>query len=262
MHMPSKMPLLFVGHGSPTNAIEKNDFTETWRKLAKKFPKPKAIVCISAHWLREGTGVLHVKKPKTIHDFYGFPPELYKQKYSAPGSLELAEKIQKKVKSVSISLDKEWGLDHGTWSVLTHMYPLATIPTIQLSLDYQLTPEKIYQVGKELSFLREEKVLLVGSGNVVHNLMRMNTIAKPHTWARAFDEFVKTSLENREDKKLIQYEHDPSAQLAHPTNDHFLPLLYVLGAADKNEKPSFFNEKIVYGSISMRGVAFGLPAKK
>jgi 4,5-DOPA dioxygenase extradiol len=256
------MPLLFIGHGAPTNAIEKNEFTETWRKLAKKIPKPRAVVCISAHWLREGTAVTHVKRPKTIHDFYGFPDQLFKQKYSAPGSLELAEKIQKLIKSVPVSLDKEWGLDHGTWSVLKHMYPDAKIPVLQVSLDYMLSPEKAFQVGKELSALRSQGVLILGSGNLVHNLMRMNSVTKPHAWAKAFDEFVKTSLENRDDKKLIHFAQDPHAQLAHPTNDHFLPLLYILGASDKKEKPFFFNEKIVFGSISMRCVAFGLAEKK
>ncbi len=261
MVMPATMPVLFVGHGSPTNAIEENEHTKGWKRLARKITKPKAIVCVSAHWLREGTAVLHVKKPKTIHDFYGFPDELYRVKYPAPGNVSLAEKIQKKIHSLNVSLDNEWGLDHGTWSVLKHMYPNATIPTIQLSLDYQLTPQKMYQLGKELSFLREEKVLLMGSGNVVHNLMRMNTISKPHAWAKEFDSFVQTNLESRNDEALIHYEKNPHAQLAHPTNDHFLPLLYALGAAPKNEKPFFVNEKIVYGSISMRCVAFGLDEK-
>jgi 4,5-DOPA dioxygenase extradiol len=256
--MVERTPLLFMGHGTPTNALEVNDFTKGWKRIAKKIPRPRAIVCISAHWLREGTAVLHVKKPKTIHDFSGFPPELYQQKYPAPGSLDLAEKIQKKVRSTTVSLDKEWGLDHGTWSVLKHMYPNANVPVIQLSLDYQLTPEKIYALGKELSFLREEKILLIGSGNLVHNLMRMNLVSKPHAWAKEFDEFVKTNLDNRDDKKIIHYENHPTALLAHPTNDHFLPLLYILGAASKDEKPFFFNEKIVYGSISMRCAAFGL----
>lgn len=256
------MPVIFIGHGAPTNAIETNEFTETWRKLAKKFPKPRGIVCVSAHWLREGTAVTHVKRPKTIHDFYGFPAQLFKQKYPAPGAVELAEKIQKIVKSVSVSLDKEWGFDHGTWSVLKHMYPDADVPTIQLSLDYQLTPEKMVQVGKELAALRSHGILILGSGNLVHNLMRMNSVTKPHAWAKEFDEFVEVNLTSRDDKKIIHYEKEPSAPLAHPTNDHYIPLLYVLGAAEKNEKPFFFNEKIVYGSISMRGVAFGLTAKK
>ena len=260
--MSTKMPALFIGHGAPTNAIETNEFTETWRKLAKKFPKPRAIVCVSAHWLREGSAVLHVKKPKTIHDFYGFPPELYKQKYSAPGAPELAEKIQKIVKSTPVSLDKEWGFDHGMWSVLKHMYPDADVPTIQLSLDYQLTPEKMFHVGRELSALRSQGVLILGSGNLVHNLMRMNSVTKPHAWAKEFDAYVKTNLESRDDKKIIHYENEPSVQLAHPSNDHYIPVLYVLGAAEKNEKPFFFNEKIVYGSISMRGVAFGLSTRK
>lgn len=260
--MTGKMPLLFIGHGTPTNAIEINEFTKNWKRIAKKFPKPRAIVCISAHWLREGTAVLHVKRPKTIHDFYGFPPELFKQKYLAPGSLELAEKIQKLVKSVPVSLDNEWGLDHGTWSVLKHMYPDAKIPVLQVSLDYMLSPEKAFQVGKELSALRTQGILILGSGNLVHNLMRMNSVTKPHAWAKAFDDFVKTSLENRDDKKLIHYEQDPHAQLAHPTSDHFLPLLYILGAADRKEIPAFFNEKIVFGSISMRCVSFGLAEKK
>ncbi len=256
------MPVLFVGHGAPTNAIEKNEFTESWRKLAKKFSKPRGIVCISAHWMREGSAVTNSKRPKTIHDFYGFPPELYAQKYPAPGSPELAEKIRTLVKSVPISLDTEWGYDHGAWSVLKHMYPDAKVPTIQLSLDAQLAPEKMYTTGKELSALRSQGILILGSGNLVHNLMRMNSVTKPHAWAKEFDAYVKMHLENREDKKIIHYEQSPHAKLAHPTNDHYLPLLYILGATDKKEIPTFFNEKIVFGSISMRGVVFGLPAKK
>ena len=258
---PAKMPVLFIGHGSPMNIIEDNEFTRNWRKLAAQIPTPKAILCISAHWLQEGTAETAMEKPRTIHDFYGFPPELYKVKYPASGSLSYATMIKNSIKTVSVSLDKEWGLDHGTWSVLKQMYPQADIPVLQLSLDYQLPLEKIFQIGKELSALRAKGVLIIGSGNLVHNLMRFHPNTKPYPWAVDFDNFVKSNLESGKYTQLINYNKHPTAALAHPTNDHYLPLLYVIGAAGK-EKPQFFNEKIVYGSISMRCVVFGMEKLK
>ena len=251
------MPVVFIGHGSPMNTIEKNEFRDNWEKLADILPKPKVILCISAHWLIEGTAVTAMEHPKTIHDFYGFPKELYEIKYPAKGSPECAKAIKKLIKTVAVEFDHEWGLDHGTWSVVKNMYPKADIPVLQLSLDYQLSLEKIFEIGKELRQLRTQGVLIIGSGNLVHNLMVMNSANKPYEWAIEFDTFVKNSLTGGHDDKLINYAKHPCAALAHPTNDYYLPLLYTIGAA-ANEKPHFFNEKIVYGSISMRCVVFGM----
>ena len=252
-----KMPVLFVGHGSPMNAIEENDFTDAWKDIAKKIPKPKLILCISAHWLKEGTAITAMENPRTIYDFYGFPEKLYKVKYPAKGSPEYAKKIKELIKTVEVNLDHQWGLDHGTWSVLNQMYPKADIPVLQLSLDYQLPLEKLFEVGKELSVLREQGVLIIGSGNLVHNLMVFSPNAAPYDWAIEFDKIVKEDLIKMDYKSLINYTKYKSARLAHPTNDHYLPLIYVIGAA-KNEKPKFFCEKVDFGSISMRCIAYGL----
>src|SRR3989344_210730 len=252
-----RMPVLFVGHGSPLNAIEENEFTRAWKKIGEVLPLPKLILCISAHWLRERTALTAMPRPKTIHDFYGFPPELYALHYPAAGSPEQALQIQRLVKSVPVELDQEWGLDHGSWSVLRHIYPKATIPVVQLSLDYQLSLQKALEIGKELSILRSKGVLILGSGNLVHNLMVMNPLAEPFPWAVEFDQMVKEKLVSKKYDGLVNYTKHPSSRMAHPTNDHYLPLLYVIGAAFQ-EDPQFFNEKIVYGSISMRSIIFGL----
>ena len=251
------MPAVFIGHGSPENALEKNEFTEAWKQLAREIPTPKAILSISAHWLSEGTAVTAMEKPRTIHDFYGFPQELYDVEYKAKGSLEHANLVRESVKAVKVSLDKEWGLDHGTWSVLVNMYSKADIPVIQLSLDYYLSLEKQYQLGKELKALREKGVLIMGSGNIVHNLGMITPEGPAYKWAVDFDSFVKKALEKRDDSSLINYRKAPSAELSHPTYDHYLPLLYVLGASE-NEKPRFLCEKIFYGSLSMRCAVFGI----
>src|SRR3989338_4485672 len=192
--MVQKMPVLFIGHGSPMNAIEKNEFSSSWGRLAGIIPRPKAILCISAHWLKEGSAVTAMRQPKTIHDFYGFPAKLYKARYPAKGLLSLAKEIKRSVKTVKVDLDHEWGLDHGTWSVLRNMYPKADIPVLQLSLDYQLSLDKLFKIGRELSGLRKRGVLIIGSGNLVNNLMVMNLGAKPYRWAVDFDNFVFDSL--------------------------------------------------------------------
>lgn len=251
-----RMPVLFIGHGSPVNAIEDNEITRNWKIIARSIPKPKAILCVSAHWLKEGTAVTNMEKPKTIHDFYGFPEELYKIKYDAKGSPEHANLIRQLVKSVRIQLDYEWGLDHGTWSFAINMYPEADIPILQLSLDYYLPFETQYQIGREMKPLRDNGVLIIGSGNLVHNLMKIDFLTKPYTWALDFDRFVKRKLESRDDAALIDYTKQRSASSAHPTYDHYLPLLYVIGASE-NETPQFFNEGIFAGSISMRCVVIG-----
>jgi 4,5-DOPA dioxygenase extradiol len=250
------MPSLFVGHGSPENAIEDNDFTRAWKKLADRMPRPKAILCISAHWLKEGTAVTCSGHPQTIHDFYGFPKELYKVEYNVLGSPELAGHIKQLVKTTEVYMDNEWGIDHGTWSVLLNMYPKADFPVLQLSLDYHLPFEKQYKIGIELSPLRNEGVLVMGSGNLVHNLMVMDPSARPYDFAVDFDLFVKNSLETRDDASLINFTAHRSWLSAHPTYDHYLPLLYVMGAS-RGERPQFFNDKIVFGAVSMRCAAFG-----
>lgn len=250
------MPTLLVGHGSPENAIEDNEFSRTWKKIANLIPRPKAIICISAHWFKEDTAVTALENLRTIHDFYGFPEELYRVNYSARGSPELAKRIGELIKSVEVHRDYEWGLDHGAWSVLVNMYPKADIPVLQLSLDYFLPFKKQYRIGEELRPLRNDGVLIMGSGNLVHNLMIMDPFAKPYDFAVDFDRFIKMNLEGRDDGALINFTAHRSGLMAHPTYDHYLPLLYVMGAS-QGEKPQFFNEKIVFGSVSMRCAAFG-----
>ncbi len=254
-----EMPVLFLGHGSPLNAIENNEFSNNWKILAGKLPKPKLILCISAHWLREGSAVTAMENPKTIHDFYGFPEKLYKVSYPAKGSKEYAKLIKELVKTVKVSLDNEWGLDHGTWSLLVNMYPKSDIPVLQLSLDYQIPLDKVFEIGKELKPLRKQGVLIIASGNLVHNLMLMNPsdYAEHFDWAVEFDNIVKENLNKKDHHSLINYTKYKSSNLAHPTNDHYIPLIYVIGAAE-NESIQFFNEKIIMGSISMRCVIFGM----
>ncbi len=251
------LPAVFIGHGSPENALQDNEYTRNWKKLARALPKPEAILCISAHWLKEGTAVTGIEKPATIHDFYGFGDELYKIRYDANGSPEMADKIKNIVKTVRVGIDLEWGLDHGAWSVLANMYPKADVPVVQLSLDYYLPPEKLYAIGKELKPLREIGVLIIGSGNLVHNLTRMDPDSGPYSWATEFDSFVKKNLDKRNDKALITYMEQNTATLAHPSNEHYIPLLHVLGASI-GEKPQFFNEDIFAGSVGMRCAVFGL----
>ena len=254
------MPTLFVGHGSPMNAIEDNAFTRGWEAVAEKIPKPTAIVCVSAHWYTRGTKVTAMDQPKTIHDFGGFPRELYQVKYPAPGNPDLAKQTQTELTRTDVCADLEWGLDHGSWSVLCKMYPEANIPVIQLSIDDQKNPQGHYEIGQDLRKLREQGVLIVGSGNIVHHLGLVD-FEHPDAgfdWAQDFDQFAKHAIENRNDDRLIHFEKaGHGAELAIPTPDHYLPLLYVLGASDAKEKVGFFNEALCYGSLSMRGVIVG-----
>ena len=253
-----RMPVAFIGHGSPENARENNPFSTSWKRLGEMIPKPALILSISAHWvIQEGTAVTAITHPRTIHDFYGFPDELYRIEYPAPGSLEGAKIVQNLVRSTSIDLDYEWGLDHGTWSVLRHMYPAADIPVIQLSLNYNQPLSILFRIGKELSLLRERGVLILGSGNLVHNLMMLNMHAKPYPWAVEFDDIVKNKLTTRDYDSLIDYTKYHNSSLAHPTSEHYLPLVCVIGAAG-DDRPRFFNEVIFAGSVSMRSVVFGL----
>ncbi len=253
----SSSPDLFIGHGSPMNAIAENSYTKCLNKLGEELPRPKAILCVSAHWMTEGTWITHMPKPKTIHDFYGFPAALFDVQYPAPGSPEIAEKISKLGK---IILDKEmWGLDHGTWAVLKHIYPKADVPVMQLSLHLEQPPEYHFEMGKKLKSLREQGIMIVGSGNIVHNLRKINWTEKsePYPWSVEFDLWVKEKLEKREDRALVHdYLKTDAGKLSVPTPEHYLPLLYVLGASE-GEKPTFVFDEIHYSSIGMRSFVIG-----
>lgn len=246
------MPLLFVGHGNPMNAIEDNTYSRSWREMATKLPKPKAILCVSAHWETSGTFVTAMKSPRTIHDFGGFPQALFDAQYPAPGSPEVAQETAKEVKKTTVGLDEKWGLDHGTWSVLLPMYPKADIPVLQLSLDYTQPPEYHYELAKELTKLRERGVLILGSGNIVHNLRMMKWNGGSYDWAEEFDAVAKEHIASGDHKPLIEYEKlGNAAKLSIPTNEHYLPMLYILALAGKST-PTFFNETLDLGSVSMR----------
>ena len=259
----TRMPVVFVGHGSPENAGAVNGFTRAWAQLGRDLPRPRLILSISAHWvIHEGTAVTAIRRPKTIHDFYGFPDELYAIGYDAPGSPEDADLIRKVIRSVRVDPDEEWGLDHGTWSVLTHMYPAADIPVVQLSLNYNHPLPLQYRIGQELSVLRDQGVLILGSGNLVHNLQKLRFGEEPYPWAAGFDRIAKELIVARDHEPLVHFTGLPDARLAHPSVEHYLPLLYVLGAAG-TDTPRFFNEEFFAGSISMRGIVFGdMPAGK
>jgi 4,5-DOPA dioxygenase extradiol len=253
------IPALFIGHGSPMNGIENNEFSNSWKNLSKEIPEPKAIICISAHWLTRGTYVTEMPQPKTIHDFGGFPQELFEVQYPAPGSPELAHEMQKLINKTSVGLNNDWGLDHGTWTILRHIYPDAQIPVLQLSIDYHKPAEYHYELGKELLQLRKKGILMVGSGNLVHNLgmvawEKMND-NYGFDWAEEISEKLKKSINEGDFQALINYHKmGKAAELAIPTPDHYYPLLYVLALKEKDEKISFFNDKRVGGSLSMTSV--------
>ena len=252
--MTERMPTLFMGHGSPMNAIDENEFTQGWREIAKGIPRPESILCVSAHWFVPRTSVTAEQQHRTIHDFYGFPPELYEQQYPAPGDQDLAKRITESLGNYSIGLDTDWGLDHGTWSVLKRMYPQADIPTIQLSVNYSKPPRYHYELGQKLEFLRDEGVLIIGSGNFVHNLgaVAWNSENYEYEWAKEFEEVIKKSLFDRDENKFVSFEGiSDIARKAHPTPDHYLPLLYALGASGLENDPIIYNEKFIFGSISM-----------
>lgn len=255
-----KMPLLFLGHGSPMNAIEENQFVQGFRNTVKNIPKPNAILCVSAHWFTKGTKVTAMNFPPTIHDFGGFPEALYQVQYNAPGSPELAEATQKILAPTPVDLDHNWGLDHGAWSVIKHLYPNADIPVIQLSIDYTKPAEYHFELGKKLQALRERGILIVGSGNIVHNLRlvdfaNINKVDYGFEWAHEAFETVNKNLLEGNYKPLVEYDKQSKAlQLAIPTPDHFLPLLYILGLQNKNEELSLFNNHLLAGSLSMTSV--------
>ncbi|MEI6696405.1 MAG: 4,5-DOPA dioxygenase extradiol [Bacteroidota bacterium] len=251
-----KMPVLFLGHGSPMNAIQENEFVTGFRNTAKSIPKPKAILCISAHWETKGSFVTAMEKPRTIHDFGGFPKELYDVQYPAPGSPDLANTTKLLIKKTEVGLDDKWGLDHGCWSVVKHLYPNADIPVIQLSLDYTQGPQYHYDLAKELALLRDQGVLIVGSGNMVHNLGMVAWDQLDKTfgfdWALEANEQMKKFILANNHQALINFKSQGKAfDLAIPSPEHFLPLLYSLALKAENEKISFFNDQAVAGSLTM-----------
>jgi 4,5-DOPA dioxygenase extradiol len=253
-----KMPVVFVGHGSPMNAIETNHFTEALAGLAKSLPRPKAVCVVSAHWVTRGSQVLAAAKPRTIHDLYGFPPPLYEVQYPAPGAPSEAHRV---AGELQIQPDETWGFDHGTWSVLRHLYPKADIPVFQVSLDEGRSLVRHVELGRELAALRERGVLILGSGNIVHNLRRLEGAkdAEPYPWTVEFDTKVKTAIETRDVAALAAPNQwgEPLAALAHPTLEHYVPLLYCMGSTDEHDAVSYPYEGFEYGSLSMRAVMFG-----
>lgn len=255
------MPAVFLGHGSPMNAIAANDFTASWQRLGRNVPRPNAILSISAHWLTPGSiKVLSTSRPRTIHDFGGFPDELYRQQYPAPGSPEYATQTIALLEHSHAAPDENWGLDHGTWSVLKHVYPNADVPVYQLSIDYSRPPRWHYELAQQLSQLRRSGVLVLGSGNVVHNLQTLRPGGQPYDWALEFDEMLAARLQGGDVEAAVDMlDSGPLARLAHPTHDHYLPLLYVLGLRDPDEMPNFFTTGFDLGSVSMRSVGYGLP---
>jgi len=258
-----RMPVLFVGHGSPMYVIEENEFTKKWQTLGEKIPTPKSIICISAHWETRGTLVTAMQKPPTIHDFGGFPGELYEIQYPASGNPELAHETINTIHSTKIQPDEKWGLDHGAWSVISRMYPHAEIPVIQLSLDYNKSPKEHYELAKELASFRDKGVLIIGSGNMVHNLHRVAWDKEDNEefgfdWALEANEIFKKMILSNKNKELINYNQLGTAvQMAVPTPDHFLPLLYALALKNENEEITVFNDKAVMGSLTMTSLKIG-----
>ena len=255
--LSARMPVLFVGHGNPMNAIEHNEYHQQWATLGKALPRPKAILCISAHWQTNGTQVTMMEHPRTIHDFGGFPQELFNVQYPAAGNPELAQQTRDLIRTHPVGADFNWGLDHGCWSVLSPMYPDASIPVIQLSLDLKMSPSQHYALAQELGALRSRGVLLMGSGNIVHNLRMVQWQEGAYDWAVEFDEQVKSLIEKGDDDSLIHYEKlGQAARLSVPTNEHYLPLLYALALRDSKDRLEFFNAKTTMGSVSMRSMIF------
>jgi 4,5-DOPA dioxygenase extradiol len=257
----ANMPAIFFGHGNPMNALAANGYTEAWRRTGLETPRPKAILSISAHWFVPGTGVTISTAPRTIHDFGGFPPELYRVEYPAPGDPALARQVQKLLSPLDVASDNSWGLDHGTWSVLRHVYPEADIPVVQLSIDETRPAAFHYDIGKRLALLRDEGVLIVGSGNLVHNLHAYawgRHSRDPYDWAVRFENAAKELILAGDLDPLVDYETlGADAALSVPTPDHYLPLLYVLGARQEGERIRFPVEGVDGGSISMLAVQIG-----
>ncbi|MCX7172587.1 MAG: 4,5-DOPA dioxygenase extradiol [Proteobacteria bacterium] len=250
----TRMPVVFVGHGSPMNTLEDNRYSRAWRSIGRSLPRPRAILAISAHWYVPTLAVTAMEMPRTIHDFGGFPQELFEYRYPAPGNPTLAARVQELLQPLAVTADQAWGLDHGTWSVLAHMFPEADIPVVQLSLDRTRPSSFHYQLGRQLASLRDEGVLILGSGNIVHNLaaIKWDEPDAPYEWASRFEGAVKGKLLNRDHAALVDYRHlDPEALSSVPTAEHYLPLLPVLGALRDDDKISFPVEGIHMGSLSM-----------
>lgn len=257
------MPVLFVGHGSPMNGIEDNEFSQRWTKIAKEIPVPAAVLVISAHWFVKGAFITAMDFPKTIHDFGGFPQALFDVQYPAPGNPALAKQLTKIIQTTKVVEDHDWGLDHGTWTVVRHMYPDAKIPVLQLSIDYTKGPQYHYDLAKELYHLRKKGVLIIGSGNMVHNLRmvawdKIDGPAYGYDWALQLNEKFKSLILDSDHKPLIHYENlGKEGQLGIPTPEHYLPLLYTLGLKGVKDKVAIFNDKAVAGSLTMTSVQLG-----
>ena len=255
----ARMPVIFFGHGTPMNTLARNRYTETWRALGEALPRPKAILCVSAHWYTHGTGVTAMARPETIHDFYGFPQALFDVQYPAPGDPALAARVRDLLSPVDVDLDQTWGLDHGTWSVLVHAFPDANVPVVQLSIDGMQPPRFHYDLGRRLAPLRDEGVLVIGSGNVVHNLRLINRRddGPPFDWAVRFNDRVRDALARRDHDVLIDYTAlGEDAALSVPTPEHYLPLLYIAGARRDDDALSVLTDGIELASISMLSVAY------
>jgi len=255
----SKMPAVFIGHGSPMNTLETNRFTEVWRRLGETLPRPKAILMVSAHWYTRGIGVTAMSEPRTIHDFGGFPQALFDVRYPAPGSPELAREVAALLEPHPVTLDQGWGLDHGTWSVLAHIYPDASIPVIQLSLDAQMSPAEHVTLARKLTVLREQGVMIMGSGNVVHNLGVMDWSNQDggFDWAEVFNDAIRHAVEQKDIEGLANYLVYLGARLSVPTAEHYLPMLYVMAQATADDTVSVVTDGLVMGSISMLSVQVG-----
>lgn len=248
-----RTPMLFIGHGSPMNAITNNEITQSWKHIATQFTKPKAILAISAHWYQDKTAIQDNVEPKQIYDMYGFPEKLYQLKYPVQGSQSLSQKVQQLLLEDKIIVDNSWGIDHGVWSILTHIYPQADIPVVQLSINRQLSPQQMYQIGKKLAILRQQGFLILASGNIVHNLSLLNwqQPSQGEEWAIQFDQWVSQQVLTRNIEELFHYSQQKNAKLAVPTAEHFAPLFYCLGAADPEDKIQVFNQSYAMGSLSM-----------
>jgi 4,5-DOPA dioxygenase extradiol len=261
MNGPTTMPVVFFGHGNPMNALLDNEFSSAWKAVGRALPRPTAVLCVSAHWYIEGTAVTAMPMPRTIHDFGGFPEELFAVEYPAAGSPALAERVRDLLSPVSVAMDRSWGLDHGTWSVLAHVYPDADVPVVQLSIDRDQEPDFHYKLGRALAPLRDEGVLIMGSGNIVHNLHAYawgRHCPEPLDWAARFDALARDLIQRGDDGALVGYEAlGADARLSIPTPEHYLPLLYVLGARRADDAVSFPVAGIDGGSVSMLSVQLG-----
>jgi len=254
MNSSSRMPVAFFGHGSPMNTLQHNRHTDAWRALGESLPRPRAILAISAHWYIDGAAVTVMARPRTIHDFFGFPQALFDVNYAAPGDPALAARVRELLAPIGVQMDQDWGLDHGSWSVLAHLYPQADIPVVQLAIDATQPPVWHYEIGRRLAPLRDEGVLILGSGDVVHNLrvIRWGEDAAPYDWATRFNDLARGHIAAGRHSPLIGYEDlGEDARLSIPTPEHYLPLLYVLGAQREGDAVSFATDGIELGSISM-----------